>query len=66
MRINGELGFVIDPVGPDGEHGFLVVMVPVIQDGRIIAVYNQLNPAKLARVPRPDPATASWPPALSG
>jgi hypothetical protein len=31
-------------------------MVFIVADGRITAVYDQLNPAKLTRVPHPDPA----------
>jgi RNA polymerase sigma-70 factor, ECF subfamily len=64
MLVNGEIGLVVDPVGPDGTHGFLVVMSFAVDDGRITAMYNQLNPDKLTRVPRPDPATATWPPRL--
>ena len=64
MLVNGEIGLVIDPVGPDGTHGFLVVMAFAVADGRITAMYNQLNPDKLTRAPRPDPATATWPPRL--
>jgi hypothetical protein len=31
-------------------------MAFAIADGRVTAVFNQLNPDKLTRVPRPDPA----------
>jgi RNA polymerase sigma-70 factor, ECF subfamily len=55
---------VVDPVDPDGRYGFLVVMAFAVDGGRITGVFNQLNPDKLARVPRPDPATATWPPRL--
>jgi RNA polymerase sigma-70 factor (ECF subfamily) len=64
VLVNGDLGLAVDPVGPGGEHGFLVVMGFAVDGGRITAVFNQLNPDKLTRVPRPDPATASWPPRL--
>jgi RNA polymerase sigma-70 factor (ECF subfamily) len=64
VLVNGDLGFVVDSVLPDGTPDYLVLMTPVIEDGRIVAIYNLLNPEKLKDVPRPDPATATWPPAL--
>jgi RNA polymerase sigma-70 factor, ECF subfamily len=64
VLVNGDLGLVVDPVDPDGRYGFLVVMAFAVDGGRITGVFNQLNPDKLARVPRPDPATATWPPRL--
>jgi RNA polymerase sigma-70 factor, ECF subfamily len=64
VLVNGDLGLAVDPVGPGGEHGFLVVMGFAVDGGRITAVFNQLNPDKLTRVPRPDPSTATWPPRL--
>ncbi len=64
VLVNGDLGFVVDGVLPDGTPDYLVVLAPVVVDGRIVAIYNQLNPEKLTAVPRPDPATASWPPRI--
>jgi hypothetical protein len=39
-------------------------MAFAVDNGRITAFFNQLNPEKLAGAPRPDPATATWPPRL--
>jgi RNA polymerase sigma-70 factor (ECF subfamily) len=64
MLVNGDLGLAVDPVQPGGEHGFLIVMAFAVDGGRITAMFNQLNPDKLTRSPRPDPATATWPPRL--
>jgi RNA polymerase sigma-70 factor (ECF subfamily) len=55
VLVNGDLGLLIDTTFPDGRT-FLVVMTFAVADGRIVAIYDQLNPAKLDRVPRPDPA----------
>jgi RNA polymerase sigma-70 factor (ECF subfamily) len=64
VLVNGDLGLAVDPVQPGGEHGFLIVMAFAVDGGRITAMFNQLNPDKLTRSPRPDPATATWPPRL--
>ncbi|GIH12372.1 RNA polymerase sigma factor SigJ [Rugosimonospora africana] len=61
--VNGDLGLVIDGVDPAGNPSLTVVALAVA-DGKITAVYNQLNPNKLREVPRPDAATASWPPTV--
>ncbi|HET8658312.1 MAG TPA: RNA polymerase sigma factor SigJ [Micromonosporaceae bacterium] len=57
---------VAEPVLVNGDHGLLVevsdrqwgtvrvVMAFAIADGRVTAVYDQLNPAKLQAVPAPD------------
>jgi hypothetical protein len=34
-------------------------MVPVVADGRVVALYHQLNPEKLRAVPHP---VEAWPP----
>jgi RNA polymerase sigma-70 factor (ECF subfamily) len=47
VLVNGEAGYVFE--GND----VLLVMVPVVRDGRIVALYHLLNPHKLAAVPRP-------------
>ncbi|MGC9670105.1 RNA polymerase sigma factor SigJ [Planosporangium sp. 12N6] len=54
VLVNGDLGLLIETTFP-GDRTFLVVVAFTVADGRIIAVHNQLNPAKLGRVPRPDP-----------
>jgi RNA polymerase sigma-70 factor (ECF subfamily) len=61
--VNGDLGLVVDGVDAAGAPS-LAVLGLAVADGRITAVYNQLNPDKLREVPRPDPAGASWPPAV--
>jgi RNA polymerase sigma-70 factor (ECF subfamily) len=55
VLVNGDLGLLIEAVYPDGDRQ-LVVMGFAVADDRIEAIYNQLNPEKLTRVPRPDPA----------
>jgi RNA polymerase sigma-70 factor, ECF subfamily len=62
VLVNGDLGLLFDPVERDGTHGFLTLMAFAVDNGRITAFFNQLNPEKLASAPRPDPATATWPP----
>jgi RNA polymerase sigma-70 factor (ECF subfamily) len=59
--VNGDLGLVVDGIDAAGAPSLTVIGLAVA-DGRITAVYNQLNPDKLREVPRPDPARASWPP----
>jgi RNA polymerase sigma-70 factor (ECF subfamily) len=63
VLINGDLGLLIDGIDAHGTPSFLTMSM-TMADGRITALYNQLNPQKLGRVPRPDPATATWPPRL--
>jgi RNA polymerase sigma-70 factor (ECF subfamily) len=60
VLVNGDLGLLVEAAGPDGSTQ-LVVMGFALADGRITAIYNQLNPAKLDRVPRPDPARSLLP-----
>jgi RNA polymerase sigma-70 factor (ECF subfamily) len=55
VLVNGDLGLLTETTYPDGQT-LRLVMVFAVADGRIVAVYNQLNPAKLDRVPHPDPA----------
>jgi RNA polymerase sigma-70 factor (ECF subfamily) len=47
VLVNGGAGHVIE--GND----VLLVMVPVVRDGRIVALYHLMNPDKLAAVPHP-------------
>jgi RNA polymerase sigma-70 factor (ECF subfamily) len=54
VLVNGDLGLLIEAAAPDGTRQ-LGVMAFAVTDGRIQAVHNQLNPAKLDRVRRPDP-----------
>ncbi|GAA5177709.1 sigma-70 family RNA polymerase sigma factor [Rugosimonospora acidiphila] len=63
VLVNGDIGLLIDAVDASGTP-VLMVMVPTSADGRITALYNQLNPSKLVGVPRPDPATTAWPPRI--
>jgi RNA polymerase sigma-70 factor, ECF subfamily len=55
VLVNDDLGLLVEGVYPDGTSQ-LVVMAFAVADGRIQALYDQLNPAKLDRVPHPDPA----------
>ncbi|MEN3308687.1 MAG: polymerase sigma-70 factor, subfamily [Micromonosporaceae bacterium] len=55
VLVNGDLGFVIE--SPE----VLLVMAPVVVDGRVVALYHMLNPEKLRDVPRP---AATWPPTV--
>jgi RNA polymerase sigma-70 factor (ECF subfamily) len=55
VLVNGDRGFLVETTSPDGRT-LLIVMAFAVADGRIVAIYDQLNPAKLDRVPRPDPA----------
>jgi RNA polymerase sigma-70 factor (ECF subfamily) len=52
VLVNGELGLLIET------EDTRLVMAPVIVDGRIVALYNQLNPEKLRGVPHPE---NDWP-----
>jgi RNA polymerase sigma-70 factor (ECF subfamily) len=61
VLINGALGFQMEGAYKDGRP-MRTVMSIAIADGRVTAVYNQLNPAKVAAAP-PLPAEAGpWPP----
>jgi RNA polymerase sigma-70 factor (ECF subfamily) len=51
VLVNGDLGLQVEAVLPDGTEERLVIGF-AIADGRINAVFHQLNPAKLAGVPR--------------
>ncbi len=55
VLVNDDLGLLAEGTFPDGTRQ-RVVMSFVVADGQIRNVYNQLNPAKLDGVPRPDPA----------
>lgn len=55
VLVNGDLGLLAETTYPSGER-VLVTMAFAITDDRITRIFNQLNPAKLARVPAPDPA----------
>jgi RNA polymerase sigma-70 factor (ECF subfamily) len=55
VLVNGDLGLLIEAVDPV-QVTQRVVMSFTVLDGRITAIYNQLNPAKLDRLPHPDPA----------
>jgi RNA polymerase sigma-70 factor, ECF subfamily len=55
VLVNGDLGLLFEAAYPDGQK-LHFVMAFAVADGRVTAILDQLNPAKLARVPRPDPA----------
>jgi RNA polymerase sigma-70 factor (ECF subfamily) len=46
VLVNGSLGLLVRGAYLDGRR-LLSVLVPTVADGRITAIYNQLNPAKL-------------------
>jgi RNA polymerase sigma-70 factor (ECF subfamily) len=52
VLVNGSLGFLLE----FGEPPQRLVSTFAIADGRITALFDQLNPAKLTRVPAVDPA----------
>jgi RNA polymerase sigma-70 factor (ECF subfamily) len=59
VLVNGDLGLLARARYPD-DAVITFVMTFAVADGRITAVYNQLNPAKLTRVPAPDPARSLY------
>ncbi|NJC69265.1 RNA polymerase sigma factor SigJ [Planosporangium thailandense] len=61
VLVNGDLGLLAETTYPNGQT-LRLVMAFTVADGRITAVYDQLNPAKLARVPRTEPARAALTP----
>jgi RNA polymerase sigma-70 factor, ECF subfamily len=55
VLVNGALGLLAE--GELAGYGTVrLVMGFAIEDGRVTGIFDVLNPAKLARVPRPDPA----------
>lgn len=52
--VNGDLGYVVELGLPDGST-VRTAMTFAVADGRITGVFNQLNPAKLERMPAPRP-----------
>jgi RNA polymerase sigma-70 factor (ECF subfamily) len=50
--VNGDPGLLVEAEYPEGNRQVFVIAFAVA-DGRVQAIYNQLNPAKLDRVPRP-------------
>ncbi|MEU8299359.1 RNA polymerase sigma factor SigJ [Micromonospora sp. NPDC048909] len=62
VLIDGVFGLQLETVHTDGRPIRLVTAFAV-HDGRITAIFNQLNPAKLTDLPPLDPAEAQvWPP----
>jgi RNA polymerase sigma-70 factor (ECF subfamily) len=55
VRVNDDLGLLVDLVFPDGAR-LRGVICFVVADGQITAAYSQVNPNKLDRVPAADPA----------
>jgi RNA polymerase sigma-70 factor (ECF subfamily) len=64
VLVNGDLGLLVEATYPDGRP-IVFVMAFAYADGRITAILNQLNPAKLRRVPAPDRSRSlfRWSPA---
>jgi RNA polymerase sigma-70 factor (ECF subfamily) len=60
VLINGGLGLLVEAGYPDGSEQRMA-MGFAIADGRITAIYDQVNPHKLTAAPPIDPA-APWPP----
>jgi len=60
VLVNGALGLLLEADYADGQR-MRMVMAFAIEADRITGVFNQINPAKLARVPALDPATPGWP-----
>lgn len=54
VLINGDLGYLIELGMPDGST-IRAAMTFAVAQGRVTGVFNQLNPAKLERVPAPRP-----------
>jgi RNA polymerase sigma-70 factor (ECF subfamily) len=55
VLVNGDLGLLVEVDYP-GYGEVRVVMAFAVADGRITGIFDQLNPEKLARVPRTDAA----------
>jgi len=59
VLVNGDLGMLLEVTFPGGFQR--LVMSFAIADGRITGIFDQVDPAKLTRVPPVDPARAkSW------
>jgi RNA polymerase sigma-70 factor (ECF subfamily) len=54
VLVNGDLGLLVEGEYPPGST-LRLVMSFAVADGRVSALYHQVNPAKLDRVPSPDP-----------
>lgn len=54
MLVNGDLGFVVE-VGLANGSAFRASIAFAIDGGQVTGMFNQLNPAKLTRVPAPRP-----------
>jgi RNA polymerase sigma-70 factor, ECF subfamily len=61
VLVNGDLGLMAHQDNSIGGRDLTAVMAFSYADGRITAVHNQLNPAKLTRLPPIDPARSLWP-----
>jgi RNA polymerase sigma-70 factor (ECF subfamily) len=55
VLVNGDLGLLAEAELPGWGRYLVVIGFAIGDDGRISGIFNQLNPAKLDRVPRPDP-----------
>jgi len=53
VLVNGALGWLVEADFPDGQR-LRMVMAFAVESGRITGIFDQLNPAKLARVPALD------------
>ncbi|HEX2770927.1 MAG TPA: RNA polymerase sigma factor SigJ [Micromonosporaceae bacterium] len=63
VLVDGAVGLQVEAVYRDGRP-FRLVMWFTIAEGRVTAIFNQLNPDKLRHVPTLEPADADWPPRL--
>jgi RNA polymerase sigma-70 factor (ECF subfamily) len=65
VLVNGALGFLVeaepDIGAPPGTDGLRMVVAFSVADGRITGVFDQLNPAKLSRVPKIGPGAGGPP-----
>ncbi|MFC7550842.1 RNA polymerase sigma factor SigJ [Plantactinospora sp. GCM10030261] len=64
VLVNGALGVQVEGVLADGRPARAVLSFAVGEDGRIGAVFMQLNPVKLSRVPTLPEGDGDWPPRL--
>lgn len=61
VLVNGDLGLMFHQDDSIGGRDLNMVMSFDYADGRIAAVYNQLNPAKLTQLPPIDAGRSIWP-----
>jgi RNA polymerase sigma-70 factor (ECF subfamily) len=62
VLVNGSIGLLLE-ADLQGQR-IRLVMAVAVADGLITGIFDQVNPAKLTKVPELDPARAGWPPRL--